>query len=182
MQQSPWEGNSYSASQKKLPHFMESIHHHIHIQTKPVLIYTQINPVHSLPFCLFRIHFNNILLSRPKFPQWFLSFRFPDLYAFNFFAIHDTFIVLLILHDLILSWCDSPLVGLGLLLVHKDFCCFKITHNDTPQSVGLFWTSDELVAETSTWQHTTLTTDKHPWLQWDSNPRSQQASGRRPTP
>ena len=31
---------------------------------------------------------------------------------------------------------------------------FYITHNDTPQSVGLLWTSDQLVAETSTWQHT----------------------------
>ena len=54
------------------------------------------------------------------------------------------------------------------------------THNDAPQSVGLLWTSDQLVAETSTCQHTTLTTDKYlcPW--WDSNPRSQQVSGRRP--
>ena len=34
-------------------------------------------------------------------------------------------------------------------------------------------------AETSTWQHTTLTTDKYPCPRWDSNPRSQQASGRR---
>ena len=32
---------------------------------------------------------------------------------------------------------------------------FEITHNDTPQSVGLLWTSDQPVAETSTWQHTT---------------------------
>jgi hypothetical protein len=56
-----------------------------------------------------------------------------------------------------------------------------ITHNDAPQSVGLPWTSDQLVAETSTWQHTTHTTDQHPCLRWDSNPRSQQASGRRPT-
>jgi hypothetical protein len=32
---------------------------------------------------------------------------------------------------------------------------------DTPQSVGLLWTSDQLVAETSTWQHTTNTTDIH---------------------
>jgi hypothetical protein len=43
---------------------------------------------------------------------------------------------------------------------------------DTPQSVGLLWTSDQPVAETSTWQHTTLTTDRHPWPRWDSNPRS----------
>ena len=28
----------------------------------------------------------------------------------------------------------------------------------------------------------TLTTDKHPCPRWDSNPQSQQASGRRPTP
>jgi hypothetical protein len=56
---------------------------------------------------------------------------------------------------------------------------FLITNNDAPRSVGLLWTSDQLVAETSTWQHTT---DKHPCRQWDSNPRSQQASGRRPTP
>jgi hypothetical protein len=27
---------------------------------------------------------------------------------------------------------------------------FVITHNDAPQSVGLIWTSDQLVAETST--------------------------------
>ena len=50
------------------------------------------------------------------------------------------------------------------------------THNDAPQSVGL-WTSDQLVAETSTWERTTLTTDKYPCPRWDSNPRSQQASG-----
>jgi hypothetical protein len=27
---------------------------------------------------------------------------------------------------------------------------FMITHNNAPQSVGLLWTSDQLVAETST--------------------------------
>ena len=35
------------------------------------------------------------------------------------------------------------------------------THNDAPQSVELLWTRDQLVAETSTWQHTTITTDIH---------------------
>ena len=33
--------------------------------------------------------------------------------------------------------------------------------SDTPQSVGLLWTSDRPVAETSTWQHKTLTKDIH---------------------
>jgi hypothetical protein len=32
---------------------------------------------------------------------------------------------------------------------------FVITHKDAPQSVGLLGTSDQLVAETFTWQHTT---------------------------
>jgi hypothetical protein len=35
---------------------------------------------------------------------------------------------------------------------------------------------------TSTWQHTTLTRDRHPCPRRDSNPQSQQAKGRRPTP
>ena len=42
-------------------------------------------------------------------------------------------------------------------------------------------TRDQLFAETSTCQHTTLTTDKHQCPRWDSNPLSQQASSRRPT-
>ena len=58
---------------------------------------------------------------------------------------------------------------------------FSITHNDAPHSVRLLWTNDQLDAETSTWQHTTFTTDKHPCHRWDSNPQSQQVSGRRPT-
>jgi hypothetical protein len=57
-----------------------------------------------------------------------------------------------------------------------------LDHNDAPQSVGLPWTSDQFVAETSTWQHTTLTTVKRPCPRWNSNLQSQQASGRRPTP
>ena len=39
-----------------------------------------------------------------------------------------------------------PNAGHGVLILEV----FWITHNDAPQSVGLLWTSDELVAETST--------------------------------
>ena len=59
---------------------------------------------------------------------------------------------------------------------------FYITHNDAPQSVGLLWTSDQLVPETSTWQHTPLIRDRHPCSWQHSKPQSQQASDRRPTP
>jgi hypothetical protein len=56
-------------------------------------------------------------------------------------------------------------------------------HTATQHSpVVLLWTSDQPVAETSIWQHTTLTRDRHPCPRWDSKPQSQQASGRRPTP
>ena len=48
-----------------------------------------------------------------------------------------------------------PKVGHGLLILEV----FQITHNDAAQSVGLLRTSDQLVAETSTLQHTTLTTE-----------------------
>jgi hypothetical protein len=46
-------------------------------------------------------------------------------------------------------------------LYPSRFRDFLITHNAAPQSVGLPWTSDQSVAETSTWQHTTLTTNTH---------------------
>ena len=67
---------------------------------------------------------------------------------------------------------QQPLVGQGLLTVEASL----------PHSVGLLWTSDQPVAQTSTWQNTTLTTDRHPCSRRDSNPQSHQSSGRRPTP
>jgi len=42
--------------------------------------------------------------------------------------------------------------------------------------------SDHPVAQTSTWQHTTLTRDRYPWPRRDSNPQSKQARDHRPTP
>jgi len=35
------------------------------------------------------------------------------------------------------------------------------TQRHTANSLEVLWTSDQPIAETSTWQHTTLTTDKH---------------------
>jgi hypothetical protein len=36
------------------------------------------------------------------------------------------------------------------------------SYSETPQSVGLLWTSDQLIAETSVCQHTTFPRHKHP--------------------
>jgi hypothetical protein len=60
---------------------------------------------------------------------------------------------------LFFSMARQPYMGLGLLVSSRFH---GHTHSDTPQSVGLLWTRDQLVAETSTWQHTTLTTDRYP--------------------
>jgi hypothetical protein len=63
----------------------------------------------------------------------------------------------------------QPLVGQG-LLIHEVSRSNATTYH---LSVGLPWTSDQLIADTSIWQHTTLRTARHlcPW--WDSNPQSQ---------
>jgi hypothetical protein len=75
------------------------------------------------------------------------------------------------------SMAQQPPVGQGLLTVEASR-----SHSGTPHSVGLLWTSDQPHAETPTWQHTALTRDRHPCPRRDSNPQSQQANCRRPTP
>ena len=71
----------------------------------------------------------------------------------------------------------QPLVGQGLVIVEASQ-----SHSDTRQTLGLLWTSDQPDAKTSTWQHTTLTRNRHPCHRLDSNPQSQKSRGRRPTP
>ena len=72
-----------------------------------------------------------------------------------------------------LIWQNShhhpPSVGLG----PPHSRSFYTTHNEAQQSVGLLWTSDQLFAETSTWQHTALATDRQTCPRWDSNPQPQ---------
>jgi len=68
--------------------------------------------------------------------------------------------------DFVYSATDP--VGQGLLIIEASR-----SHSDTPHSVGLLWTSDQPVAENSTWQRTT---ERHPYSPRDSNPQSRQAS------
>ena len=53
-------------------------------------------------------------------------------------------------------WCCDPT-----RVMASSFLRFLDHTHDAPQSVGLLWTSDQLVAETCTFQHTTLTTDNN---------------------
>jgi hypothetical protein len=50
------------------------------------------------------------------------------------------------------AWRKQSLLGQGFLFVEVSR-----SHSDTPRSVDLLCTSDRPIAETSTWQHTTLT-------------------------
>jgi len=49
---------------------------------------------------------------------------------------------------------QQPPLGQGVLSIEASR-----SHSGTPQSVALLWTSDQPDAGTSTWQHTTLTTN-----------------------
>ena len=67
-------------------------------------------------------------------------------------------------------------------LVSQDFLFIEASRSqsDTPHSVGLLWPSDNPDAETSTWQHTTLTTDRPPHAPdgiRTLNPRKKGAAG-----
>jgi len=63
----------------------------------------------------------------------------------------------------------QPQLGQRLLIIKAS-----LSHLDTPHSIGLLWMSDRSDAETSTWQHTTLTRERFPCLRRDSNSQSQQ--------
>ena len=68
----------------------------------------------------------------------------------------DVEVVGYIFNSTVIDWTFFPVaqqspVGCGLL----------ITEASRSHSVGLLWTSDQPDTETSTWQHTTLTTDIH---------------------
>jgi len=69
-----------------------------------------------------------------------------------------------------------PNAGHGLLILEFSRS-HTVTHHSRRHSSGRAMSSSHRPLP----DNTTLTTDKHPCSRWDSNPRSQQARGRRPT-
>jgi len=76
-----------------------------------------------------------------------------------------------------LSTAQQPLMGQGHLIFEASRSL-----SDKLHSVVLLWTSDQPVAENSTWQNTTVTGDRLGATQWDLSLQPQQASGRSPAP
>ena len=70
---------------------------------------------------------------------------------------------------------QQPVVGQCLLIIEASR-----SHSDTVLSVGLLWTSDQPDADFYLTKHNAH--KRHPDPPRDSNPQSQQANGRRPTP
>ena len=204
-----WEANRFSASHE-IPRILWNLKVHYRVDKCPphVHVLSHINPVHAPhPTSWISI----LILSshlRLVSSEWSLSLRFPhqnpvytsplphtrympahfillDLITCTIFGedyrspssslcsfVHSPVTSSLFFH----LGAHSPPVGQGLLIVEDSR-----SHSDTPHSLGLLWTSDQPDAETSTWQQTTLTTDRHPCPRRDSNSQSQQASGLRPS-
>jgi hypothetical protein len=58
----------------------------------------------------------------------------------------------------------------------------EVTHKDAPQAVGLLWTSDQPVAQTSAWQHTQHSQRTNIRAPAGFKPESQQAIGYKHVP
>ena len=79
MQHSPsWEVNRFAASQE-IPRILwnPNVHYRIHICPSPVLIVSQIDPVHTHTSHFLKIRLNIILPSTSRSPQWSLFPGFP---------------------------------------------------------------------------------------------------------
>ena len=72
---------------------------------------------------------------------------------------------------ILLPWRNNPPVG-------QDFPIMEDwrSYSGTPESVGFLWTSDQPVAEISTWKQTTFTRSKS-MTRRDSKPLPQEGSG-----
>jgi hypothetical protein len=116
---------------------------------------------------------NRVMISRHSSPphehEELMYFRLPvHIPNLAFFSVEQHSLRCNLTFSFLVA--QQPYTGIGRLILEVS----EITHN-TPHWVGLLWKSDRPVAETSTRQHTTLTTDRYPHPRRDSKSQSQRA-------
>jgi hypothetical protein len=113
-----------------------------------------------------------------QFP-YSLEQRFPDfLLAKNLWLWKITTDPQILAHVTVM--CGWFFFQVRQLLVDQSLLIIEVLQSlsDTPHPAVFHRTSDQPDAETSIWQHTTITRDRNPWLRRDSNSQSKQASER----
>jgi len=79
LEQSPLEANSHSASHEILRLlYNPKVHYRVRKRSSPVLILSQMHPVHNFPSYVPKIHSNIILPSMAMSSEWSLTLRFSD--------------------------------------------------------------------------------------------------------
>ena len=113
----------------------------------------------------------------PDLPWNWISILWSSNHWPNLLYWLNRYSAMLVSHNVFISKAQQHLAGQGPLIIEASR-----SHWDTPHSVGHLWTSEQPDAQTSSWQHTTLTRDRRTFSPRDSIPQYQQASGRRSTP
>ena len=119
-----WEANQFSASQE-IPCILwnPKVHHRIQMSPSPVLILSQLNPVHVLTSHFLNIPFNIILPSMPGSSKWSLSLYTSPL---PICATCPT-------HLILLNLITQTILGVGYRSLSSSLC--SILHSPVTSSL-----------------------------------------------